>query len=335
MVVALFRCNLASVVALAFATAACGGAGAPTAPTSSSTSAATSPAANASVDITSYTSTTVHFVVPAPAIGLGSPLYGMTGQLVWYLGNSLDRCQAVLPKNPGLQNEIIAKILMLANTNLAVEIMNGKRWYETSATSIDGRRIAIATMFPLEAMRGEATDVSLRLAPVVPLLERFYNQPLAGSTLQIWYGFSLGSSGGSGVLRAEDRSGYLARSGPAPYEAILGHEVGHAYMAHESLNQFLELYAYNLLNGSTTDVATWTWTRYWTPDAAANIGIAALLDVYKMMGFDAMQRAYRTIAPLKPAYSAPLAANVIDAFVATVPAAQQNAVRVKLNSVGY
>ena len=325
--------RVCAAVVLSLTLCACGGS-APTAPSATATTATTT-ATSTSTDVSGYTSTTVHYAVPAPVAGLSSSLNTMMLELVWYLGYSLDNCQSQLPRNPWVQAQIVAKILMLANQNLAVDIVTGKRWNETKVTSIDGHAITVSSVFPTESMRSENADVLARVAPIMPLLEHFYNLPFASSTVLVWYGFALGSSDGGNTLNAEDRSGYIARNGPSPYDAMLPHELGHSFMPHESLNQFFELYAYNLLAGATTDPATWTWTRGWVPGASSNTGVAALLDVYVMIGLDGMQRAYRAIYPLRPAYGAPISSAVIDAFVATVPTAQQDAIRVKLNAVGY
>ena len=325
--------RLCAVAVLSVTLVTCGG-GSPAAPSVTATTTITTSTAT-STDVSGYTSTTVHYVVPAPVAGLSSSLNTMMLELVWYLGYSLDNCQSQLPRNPWVQTQIVAKILMLANQNLAVDIVTGKRWNETKVTSIDGHAITVSSVFPTESMRGENAEVLARVGPIMPLLERFYDRPFASSTVLVWYGFALGSSDGGNTLNAEDRSGYIARNGPSPYDAMLPHELGHSFMAHESLNQFLELYAYNLLGGATTNPSTWTWTRGWVPGASTNTGVTALLDVYVMIGLDGMQRAYRAIYPLHPAYGAPISSAVIDAFVATVPAAQQDAVRTKLNAVGY
>ena len=138
-------------------------------------------------------------------------------------------------------------------------------------------------------------------------------------------------------MYVEDRTTYEARTPPArlPYDAILGHEAGHAYIAHESLTQFLELYLYNLARTGSTDPLAWTFTRSWTPDLETNTGIAAVLDVYKLIGFEAMQRSYRAIHPLRPPYGQPLPTAVIDAFILQAPEALRSAVATKLSQVGF
>ncbi len=45
------------------------------------------------------------------------------------------------------------------------------------------------------------------------------------------------------------------------HDALNTHELAHAFMGHESLNQFLEMYAYNIIRTGSADVSAWTWTR--------------------------------------------------------------------------
>jgi len=133
----------------------------------------------------------------------------------------------------------------------------------------------------------------------------------------------------------EERSSYLARVSPnaLPYDAILCHELSHSHISNEALNQFLELYIYNNLRGSSADPASWAFTRNWTPGLPSNQGIAAIMDVYQLVGHDAMRAAYRAIRPLRPAYGAPLTPAVLDAFVNQVPPDLREAVRAKLATI--
>ena len=92
-------------------------------------------------------------------------------------------------------------------------------------------------------------------------------------------------------------------------------------MGHESLTQFLEMYTYNLVRTGSADVSAWTWTRSYVPSLQANVGSAALLDVYTLIGRDAMARAYRAARLLNPAFGVTLSAAVQQLFVDEAPAA--------------
>jgi len=314
--------KLGLAITLIVAIEACGGSSMPTAP-------ATTPVTNTPA---------VAWTQPSIPAGLSTTLRTMLLGLTTYLNQALTGNQADLPRNPQNATEIQAKIAMLQNASLAVDIVNGQRWTEGQSTSIDGRAIPVVAVFPVEGMRSEAADAVHVLEPVTPLLERFYNLPLPVSTVRLWYGFVIGNSSSGGTVYTEDRTTYESRTGPTrlPFDAILMHELAHSYMGHESLNQFVEVYAYNLARGSSTDVSTWSYTgRDWTPGSASNTGVAALLDVCQLIGFDGMQTAYRAIYPLHPPYGAVMSQNVIDTFVAAVPVSQQTAVRAKLNRVGY
>jgi hypothetical protein len=184
-------------------------------------------------------------------------------------------------------------------------------------------------------MRTDANDAVSVIAAAMPVLEDFIGEPYPASAVRVWYGFVMGNKGGGGSIYSEERSSYLARVAPnaLPYDAILCHELSHSHIPNEALNQFLEVYIYNSLRGSSTDPASWTFTRNWTPGLASNQGIAAIMDVYQLIGHDAMRAAYRAIRPLKPAYGSPLTPQVLDAFVNQVPADLRAAVRAKLTTI--
>ena len=261
----------------------------------------------------------------------------MLQDLSGYIGQALEINQGNLPRNPQNATQIQAKIAMLQQASLAVDIVNSARWIEGSQTSINGRSIPIVLVFPVESMRSEATLAVRNLEPVLPLLESFFATPFPTPVIRVWYGFVVGNSGGGGVIYTEDRTTYEARTGPnrLPYDAVLGHELGHSYIGNESLNQFLELYAYNIVRGASTDPRSWTFTRSWVPDSASNQDSAAVMDVYLAIGHETMMRAYRAIYPLRPPYGQPLSAGVIDAFVAQVPSALRSQVGAKLARVMF
>jgi len=119
----------------------------------------------------------------------------------------------------------------------------------------------------------------------------------------------------------EDAATYGMRTGPErlPYEAILYHELSHSYISNESLRQFLELYIYNQLRTGASNVESWVFTRNYVPWLASNQDSAALLDVYQLIGHDAMARAYRAVYPLRPPHGQPLSAECRQAFVDQAP----------------
>jgi hypothetical protein len=247
-----------------------------------------------------------------------------------HIASAIAENQENLPRNPQNAALIQAKITMLQNPNLASDITTGRRWAESTTS-----RIPIAALFPLEIMRSEA-DLAVRtLAPVVPLLEEFLAIPFPSPQIRVWYGFKIGNSGGGGSIFTEDRTTYESRT-PAsrlPYDAILFHEASHSYIGNESLNQFLELYAYNVINTGSRNLSSWIFVRGWTPGLASNAGIHALLDIYQAIGHDEMVRAYRAIYPLRPPYGSPLSADVIQAFANQVNPAQRALVVQKLATV--
>jgi len=242
-----------------------------------------------------------------------------------------------LPRNPQNAAFIQAKISMLQNAALPADIINGRRWIDRTLPGMGGRTIPIALLFPLDAMRAESVLAVDTLAPVLGLLEGFFDTPFPTPAIRVWYGFKIGNSGGGGAIYSEDRTTYESRT-PAtrlPFDAGLCHELGHSYIGNESLNQFLELYNYNVARGASIDPQTWTFTRSWTPGAVANQDSAAVLDIYQTIGHDAMRRAYRAIYPLRPPYGSPLSQPVIDAFLAQVPASVRAQVDAKLRKIVF
>jgi hypothetical protein len=274
---------------------------------------------------------------PTIPSGLTPTLTSMLQELSQYIGQALAQNQDNLPRNPQNRTQIEAKIAMLQNPSLAADIINGRRWFEGQNVSTNGRTVPFVTVFALENMRNEATSAVQALEPVLPIIERFYDVPMPTPAIKIWYGFVIGNSGGGGVIYTEDRTTYEGRTGPTrlPYDAIWAHELGHSWMGHESLNQFIELYGYNLVRTGSTDPKAWTFTRSWTPNLMTNEGVAALLDIYQLIGHDTMQRAYRAIYPLRPPYGSPPSAAVIQAFLGQVPPTLQAQVSEKLAKVGF
>ena len=243
----------------------------------------------------------------------------------------------LLPRNPQNAAVLQAKITMLQNASLPADIINGRRWIDRTLPGMGGRTVPIALLFPLEPMRGESALAVDTLSPVLGLLEGFFDTPFPTPAIRVWYGFKIGNTGGGGAIYSEDRTTYESRT-PAtrlPFDAILCHELGHSYIGNESLNQFLELYNYNVARGASVDPQTWSFTRSWTPGAIANQDSAAVLDIYQTIGHDAMRRAYRAIYPLHPPYGSPLSQPVIDAFLAQVPASVRAQVDAKLRRIMF
>lgn len=270
---------------------------------------------------------------PSPPAGpLSATVTSMLAALPAYLVSVLAENQELLPRNPQSATYIQAKIAMLQDPTLAAAIRDGRRWAESASS-----RTPIACVFPLESMRSEANLAVATLEPVLPLLEEFFAKPFPTPAVRVWYGFKIGNTGGGGAIYSEDRTTYETRTGPTrlPFDAILSHELGHSYIGNESLNQFLELYAYNVIRTGSRSPSAWTFVRNWVPSLATNQDVAAMLDVYQLIGYDAMARAYRAIQPLNPPYGSPLSSTVIQAFVDQVSPEHRSQVTDKLRRVTF
>ena len=281
------------------------------------------------------TPTTPAPTVPAIPSGVSALVASMFQHLPAYIQSTLADSQANLPRNPQNAASINAKIALLQAPTLAADISAGRLFVESGVTSTDGRQISMAAMFPEERYRTEAAAALDVMARSLPHLERFTDTPFPATTLRLWYGFKVGNSGGNAVLDMEDRTSYERRTPGSrlPYDAILAHEIAHSYIGNEAMTQFLELYAFNRSLGSSPDLATWTFTRGYIGPSAANESSALLLDVYDLMGHDAMSRAYRAAVPLRPPYGQPIPEAVIEAFVNEAPPPLKEQVRAKLARV--
>ena len=62
---------------------------------------------------------------------------------------------------------------------------------------------------------------------------------------------------------------------------------------------------------------------------------SAVLDVYQLVGLEAMKRGYRAMYPLRPPYGGPIPVSSINAFVAEMPEALRAQVAEKLGRVGF
>ena len=270
--------------------------------------------------------------ITPPASSLSATVAAMLDALPAYITSALAENQDLLPMNPQSASYIQAKIVMLQDPNLSTAIRNDRRWAESASS-----RIPIACVFPLESMRSEANLAVTTIEPVVPVLEEFFAKAFPTPAVRVWYGFKIGNTGGGGAIYSEDRTTYEARTGPnrLPFDAILSHELGHSYIGNESLNQFLELYTYNVIRTGSRVPSAWTFVRNWVPGLATNQDVAAVLDVYQLIGYDAMARAYRAIQPLNPPYGSPLSSTVIQTFVDQVLPEQRSQVTDKLRRVTF
>jgi hypothetical protein len=261
----------------------------------------------------------------------------MLRDLPGYIASALASNQAALPRNQHLIAQLTAKIAMLQSPTLAAEITGGQYWFQGGRSSMNGREIPIISMFPQGHLRAEASRAVRLLERTLPMLEAIFNLPLPGTVIRIWQGFVIGNSGGGSTLYMEDQLTYEART-PAtrlPYEAILAHELSHTYISHEGLNQFIELYIYNQLQGGSTDLQTWVFTRNYRPGVVSSESVHALLDVYQLIGATAMIDAYRRAYALRPPYGQPLSQTVKDVFINAAPPPLQSQVAERISRVVY
>lgn len=236
----------------------------------------------------------------------------------WFLSEMVDG----LPRNPLNEAQIQEKINMLSEPDLAENIVNQGLFVVDFVLSIDGRNIPIVAVFPRDYMREDAANEVYRTKLAIPILENFFDiplqRPLQRNWIHIWYGFIVGNMAGGGSVYAEDRPTYESRfrEGMMPYDFGLYHELGHNYIAHESLTQFLEVYLYNLINTGSTNFEDWTNPR--TPPEKWP-WITAILDIYQLIGHDAMVEAYRVIYSYYPPYGMRLYQECKQAFVDQAP----------------
>lgn len=265
---------------------------------------------------------------------LQSLLTGLSG----YIQQELLNLQSLLPRNPQNATQIQAKITLLQQPALPSNIVAGAWWVDSTLTTTAGKSLGAVTVFPLASLRAEAQQELEIAKRTVPILEGFFDQPFPSPSIRMWYGFTIGNSSSNGLLYMEDRSTYDSRTGPdrfLPYDSIVSHEIGHSYIGNESANQFLELYAANIIAGGTANLDTWTITRGWTPNLESNTGISAILDVYRLVGLENMRRGYQALYAQHPPYGQTLSASAQQAFVDRMPADLQSAVAAKLAKVGF
>jgi hypothetical protein len=271
---------------------------------------------------------------PIPA-GVSPTIAGMLSRLAGYIRSAYLENRDLLPRNSHLATQINAKMAMLAVPNLINQIFDGRRWAEGSAPTVTGGVTPIGALFPLEEMRAECTEAIRTLETILPILVNYFGEPFPTGRLELWYGFTVGASGGGGTIYIADRttSNTVNPNSLITYEATLAHEASHSYISNEALTQFLEVYIDNVRRGRGLDPLGWDFTRGWTPTTPSTFGVTFVLDVYFMVGPEVMQKAYRAILPLRPAYGQPLSQPVLDAFVAQVPEPLRAAVRAKLGQI--
>jgi hypothetical protein len=283
-------------------------------------------------------STTAPDTITSPnPISTSGTLQSLVTGLSGYIQQELQNLQSLLPKNPQSATQIQAKISLLQQPALAANITAGAWWVDTTFTTTAGKSLGAVTVFPLASLRTEAQQELTIATRTVPILEAFFDQPFPSPSIRMWYGFTIGNSSSNGLLYMEDRTTYDSRTGPnrfLPYDSIVSHEIGHSYIGNESVNQFLELYSANIIAGGTASLDTWTFTRGWTPNLASNTGIAAILDIYRLVGLENMRRGYQALYAQHPPYGQALSASAQQAFVDRMPLDLQPAVAAKLAKVG-
>jgi hypothetical protein len=248
---------------------------------------------------------------------------GTAATMLPAVGNVISWAREVLQgttsTNPAVADLIRDRLAVLSRPGLGGEILAGGRWVEGALPAPSAA--PVLAVFPVEGMQQEAERAVRYLEGGMPVVTAFLGLPFPSANVQIWYGFTVGSYGGGGTLYMEDRGTYESRigAGGMPYDAILVHEVSHSYVGSESLTQFLELYAYNVPRSGSTDSRTWTHQRGWVPGAEPTEGVHALLEVYVLVGPEAMASAYRAVIPMRPPYGQPLSPAARQAFVDVAP----------------
>jgi hypothetical protein len=250
-------------------------------------------------------------------------------QLPSWIASSLQYNQDLLPRNPHLASEIEAKIALLSTPGLEASILNETLFEEREVTTLDGRTIPAAVVFPADSMRSGARLDLERLPPTIAALEHFIGVQWPRNYVYEWYGFRMGNSGGGGRLYMEDRGTYADRG--VLYDAILSHEVGHSYTGHEGLTQFLEVYSYNVVETGSTNLRRWPWKRTvgdapYVPFAPVNEGAWALMDIYQLIGPDSMGRAFARIHAMGVPYGTPLSDAARQTFIDEAPPAVRSQV---------
>lgn len=269
--------------------------------------------------------------VDAPASVV--PTLGRLGaEIPW----SIRRIIEQFPRNQGIAQYMEAKLALLQAPGLGGDIVETGRWIEGSIPLASGASLPVTAVYMTGSMRGEAEETMRFVAKGLPAVQAFLGVDYPAQRVVLWYGFLVGSAGTVGEGHLEDRTTYLARapSFGLPFDAMSIHELTHTWMGNESANQFLELYGYNRVMTGSEDPHGWVWTRHWVPGSEENTGIAAILDIYDLIGPNAMASAYRAMIPLRPPYGEPLSAAARQAFVDAAPDALKAQVAAKAARIG-
>jgi hypothetical protein len=278
--------------------------------------------------------------VPAPQTPSAqeqAALNGITAQLKNSFANFLSCLKESRPKNPGMESLYDAKIAVLEDPELYNKIINNKWWLVDTAPSVGSRPIAFVAVYPNPSMRADAW-YALQVAKLsLPLIEEFMGQPFTSTVITIHYGFMMGSSGGGGGLILEDKPTYVGRWKPPMfyYDPVICHELSHAFIGHEGLNQFLEIFLYNRLLGRTSAFGDWLYMRDYKTITGKKTGYAAVLDIYQLIGLEAMQKAYREVYKLKPPYGQVLPENCKQIFVNQAPEQLKSQVQAMVANITY
>jgi hypothetical protein len=277
--------------------------------------------------------------MPSPDRALGAPEQGelniVLGRLKAYLTTAISTLRTDLPANPHLKAQIEAKIEMLQEPGLYDEIVSHCYYFADSVRSVDGRTIPLVVVFPKPEMRGDAWYSLEIVKQAIPVDEDFMAMPLPRSSIVIFYGFGVGSNS---AIELEDRADYIARWKPPmlPYDPILVHEVGHSFIVHEGLNQFFELYTYNMLLVHSASADSWVYFKVPTTSGASPQKTAAtLVAIYRLIGLEGMEKAYRAIFVIGDPYGKPLAATVKKVFIDQAPAGVRSKVAALVANLTY
>ncbi len=271
------------------------------------------------------------------ASGVPAPLLAFFDRLGSYLPAKRQQLRDELPRNPGNATYFQQKIALLSDPGLLARMATGHNYVWATAARARGDSLQVLLGFPEESMRAEAAEVIQRVGEVLPHLETLVGRPFPYEVIQLVYGFGVGSSGGGGWVDLEDRGTYEARRRPGmvEFQPVIAHELGHSYIGHEGITQFIELYGHNRADGFTEDPTTWAETRGWAPGRASNTGVHAILDIATLIGPAAMSRIMRRLRALNPPYGASLSVAGQSIFVDESPAEHQSAVTALASRIGY
>ncbi len=239
---------------------------------------------------------------------------GLLDGLPAFIESAIRQNQDLLPRNPHLAEEIQAKVDLLSDPELEAAILNEPLYRESAATNRSGTTIPVFITFPADTMEAGALEDLSRLAGTMAILEAFLGVTWPSSSIVEWYGFILGHGGGGGALYMEDRGTYADRG--VAHDVILPHELGHSYVGSETLTQFLEVYGFNLYESGSAEVEDWSWTRGdYTAFDPGNGAVHALLDIYQLLGPEAMGRAFAELHRIGVPYGSPLSSEARQTFV--------------------